>query len=154
LEASKIRVEVSSEPSLEHVRGVSAQKRIHSPLFFLDEYIAAAGIVGDANGYLFRTTAPKSGVLTERPMHHPKSHSCKICLSDGRKSKSQTLKDAGIAVSSANDYEQLAGGRDASTITGLLALSYRTFRAKRILADRSESQIAEDPKLVRTAQGR
>ena len=40
LEASKIRVEVSSEPSLEHVRGVSAQKRIHSPLFFLDEYIS------------------------------------------------------------------------------------------------------------------
>ena len=117
-------------------------------------YIAAAGIVGDANGYLFRTTAPKSGVVTERPIHHPKSHSCKICLSDGRKSKSQTLKDAGIPVSSANDYEQLAGGRDASTITGLLALSYRTFRAKRILADRSESQIAEDPKLVRTAQGR
>ena len=100
------------------VRGVSVQRRIHSPLFFLDEYIAAAGIVGDANGYLFRTTAPKSGVLTERPMHHPKSHSCKICLSDGRKSKSQTLKDAGIPVSSANDYEQLAGGRDASTITG------------------------------------
>ena len=117
-------------------------------------YIAAAGIVGDANGYLFRTTAPKSGVVTERPIHHPKSHSCKICLSDGRKSKSQTLKDAGIPVSSANDYEQLAGGRDASTITGLLALSYRTFRAKRILANRSESQIAEDPKLVRTAQGR
>jgi hypothetical protein len=50
------------------------QKRVHSPLF-LDEYIAAAGIVGDANGYLFRTTAPKSGVVTERPMHHPKSHS-------------------------------------------------------------------------------
>jgi len=116
-------------------------------------YIAAAGIVGDANGYLFRTTAPKSGVVTERPIHHPKSHSCKICLSDGRKSKSQTLKDAGIPVSSANDYEQLAGGRDASTITGLLALSYRTFRAKRILADRSESQIGEDPKLVRNSPG-
>src|SRR4029077_18577056 len=86
-------------------------------------------------------------------MHHPKSHSCKICLSDGRKSKSQTLKDAGIPVSSANDYEQLAGGRDASTITGLLALSYRTFQAKRILADRSESQIGEDPKLVRNSPG-
>jgi hypothetical protein len=121
-------------------------------------YIAAAGIVGDANGYLFRTTAPSQASSRKDPstirIHHPKSHSCKICLSDGRKSKSQTLKDAGIPVSSANDYEQLAGGRDASTITGLLALSYRTFRAKRILADRSESQIAEDPKLVRTAQGR
>jgi hypothetical protein len=35
----------------------------------LDEYIAAAGIAGDANGYLFRTTMRRSGILTEKPMH-------------------------------------------------------------------------------------
>ena len=32
-------------------------------------YIAAAGIVGDANGYLFRTTMRRSGILTEKPLH-------------------------------------------------------------------------------------
>jgi integrase/recombinase XerD len=36
---------------------------------FLDEYIAAADIAVDGSGYLFRTTAPKSGALTEKPMH-------------------------------------------------------------------------------------
>ena len=41
----------------------------HNLDHFLDEYIAAAGIAGDANGYLFRTTMRKSGVLTDRPMH-------------------------------------------------------------------------------------
>jgi integrase/recombinase XerD len=30
----------------------------HNLDHFLDEYIAAAGIAGDVNGYLFRTTAP------------------------------------------------------------------------------------------------
>jgi len=49
------------------VRGVSVQRRIHSPLFFLDEYIAAAGIVGDANGYLFRTTAPSQASSRKDP---------------------------------------------------------------------------------------
>ena len=147
------------------VRGVSVQRRIHSPLFFLDEYVASwtnmslrRASAATPTVICFGRQHPSQASSRKDPstirMHHPKSHSCKICLSGGRKSKSQTLKDAGIPVSSANDYEQLAGGRDASTITGLLALSYRTFRAKRILADRSESQIAEDPKLVRTAQGR
>jgi site-specific recombinase XerD len=41
----------------------------HNLDHFLDEYIAAAGIAGDANGYLFRTTMRKSGVLTEKPMY-------------------------------------------------------------------------------------
>jgi integrase/recombinase XerD len=36
---------------------------------FLDEYIAAADIAVDATSYLFRTTAPKSGALTEKPVH-------------------------------------------------------------------------------------
>lgn len=35
---------------------------------FLDEYLAAAGTAGDRDGYLFRTAAGKSGVLTEKPM--------------------------------------------------------------------------------------
>ena len=41
----------------------------HNLDHFLDEYIAAAGIATDANGYLFRTTIRKSGVLTENPMY-------------------------------------------------------------------------------------
>jgi hypothetical protein len=32
--------------------------------------------------------------------------------SDRKKSKSETLADAGIATSTANDYEQLAGGKE------------------------------------------
>ena len=39
----------------------------HNLDHFLDEYIAAAGIAGDANGYLFRTTMRRSGILTEKP---------------------------------------------------------------------------------------
>jgi integrase/recombinase XerD len=35
----------------------------HNLDHFLDEYIAAAGIVGDPNGYLFRTTLRKSRLL-------------------------------------------------------------------------------------------
>jgi hypothetical protein len=35
----------------------------------LDQYIAATGIAGDANGYLFRTTMRRSGILTEKPLH-------------------------------------------------------------------------------------
>ena len=31
---------------------------------------------------------------------------------DGKKSKSETLADAGIATSTAHDYEQLAGGKE------------------------------------------
>ena len=42
----------------------------HNLDHFLDEYIAAAGIADDAGGYLFRTTVRKSGVLTEKVMHH------------------------------------------------------------------------------------
>jgi integrase len=41
----------------------------HNLDHFLDEYIAAAGIAGDPNGCLFRTTMRKSGVLTEKPLH-------------------------------------------------------------------------------------
>jgi site-specific recombinase XerD len=41
----------------------------HNLDHFLDEYIAATGIAGDADGYLFRTTVRKSGVLTDKPMH-------------------------------------------------------------------------------------
>jgi integrase len=41
----------------------------HNLDHFLDEYIAATGIVGDLDGYLFRTAAGKSGVLTEKPMY-------------------------------------------------------------------------------------
>ena len=41
----------------------------HNLDHFLDEYIAVAGIAGDANGYLFRTTMRRSGILTEKPLH-------------------------------------------------------------------------------------
>jgi integrase/recombinase XerD len=41
----------------------------HNLDHFLDEYIAAAGIAGDDDGYLFRTAAGKSGALTGRPMY-------------------------------------------------------------------------------------
>jgi hypothetical protein len=41
----------------------------HNLDHFLDGYIAAAGIAGDANGYLFRTTMRRSGILTEKPLH-------------------------------------------------------------------------------------
>ena len=40
----------------------------HNLDHFLDEYIAAAGIAGDANGSLFRTTGRKTRRLTDRPM--------------------------------------------------------------------------------------
>jgi integrase/recombinase XerD len=36
---------------------------------FLEEYLQAAGIGGDRDGYLFRTAADKTGVLSERPLH-------------------------------------------------------------------------------------
>jgi site-specific recombinase XerD len=35
---------------------------------YIDEYMAAAGIAGDAKGYLFRTTKGKTRVLTANPM--------------------------------------------------------------------------------------
>ena len=38
----------------------------HNLDHFLDEYIAAAGIAGDAGGYLFRTTVRKSGAEAAR----------------------------------------------------------------------------------------
>jgi integrase/recombinase XerD len=41
----------------------------HNLDHFLDEYIAAAGIAGDPNGYLFRTTTRKSSFLTEQPLY-------------------------------------------------------------------------------------
>jgi integrase len=41
----------------------------HNLDHFLDEYIVASGIAGDANGYLFRTTMRRSGILTEKPLH-------------------------------------------------------------------------------------
>jgi site-specific recombinase XerD len=40
----------------------------HSLEKFLDEYIAAAGIAGDADGWLFRTADHRSGRLTDRGM--------------------------------------------------------------------------------------
>ena len=36
---------------------------------FLEEYLQAAGIGGDRDGFLFRTAAGKSGVLSEKPLH-------------------------------------------------------------------------------------
>jgi hypothetical protein len=45
-------------------------------------------------------------------------------------------------------------GKERETLLRERGFYSRTFRAKRILADRSGSQIAEDPKLVRAAQGR
>jgi integrase len=44
----------------------------HNLDHFLDEYIAAAGIADDLDGYLFRTAARKTGLLTEKPMHPSK----------------------------------------------------------------------------------
>jgi site-specific recombinase XerD len=41
----------------------------HNLDHFLDEYIAAAGIAIDPDGYLFRTAPGTSGFLTEKPMH-------------------------------------------------------------------------------------
>jgi len=40
----------------------------HSLEKFLDEYIAAAGIANDPDGWLFRTAAGKTGTLTASPM--------------------------------------------------------------------------------------
>jgi hypothetical protein len=42
-----------------------------------------------------------------RELEKAEAHGGKICLPNGRKSKSETLKAAGIPVSTANDYEQL-----------------------------------------------
>src|ERR1700757_3770726 len=36
----------------------------------LDEYIAAAGIADDIDGYLFRTAGGKRGILTKKPLSH------------------------------------------------------------------------------------
>jgi integrase len=41
----------------------------HNLDHFLDEYVAASSIAGDANGYLLRTAVRKTGLLTEKPMH-------------------------------------------------------------------------------------
>src|SRR6201988_3683161 len=43
----------------------------HNLDHYLDEYIAAAGIAGDADGYLFRTAAGKTGMLTHKPLSQP-----------------------------------------------------------------------------------
>jgi site-specific recombinase XerD len=40
----------------------------HKLEIFIEEYIAAAGIVDDPKGWLFRTTEGQSGYLTDRPM--------------------------------------------------------------------------------------
>jgi site-specific recombinase XerD len=40
----------------------------HNLDHLLDEYIEAAGIAGDDNGYLFRTAAGKTGRLTDKPL--------------------------------------------------------------------------------------
>ncbi len=34
------------------------------------------------------------------------------CVPNGRKTKEETLKEAGIPIRTANDYEQLTGGRE------------------------------------------
>jgi site-specific recombinase XerD len=36
---------------------------------FLEEYLQAAGIAGDRDGFLFRTAAGKTGVLSQKPLH-------------------------------------------------------------------------------------
>jgi len=46
----------------------------HSLDQFLDEYIAAAGIAGDVDGYLFRTAAGKTGMLTQKPLSQPDAY--------------------------------------------------------------------------------
>jgi len=46
----------------------------HSLDQFLDEYIAAAGIAGDVDGYLFRTAAGKAAMLTEKPLSQPDAY--------------------------------------------------------------------------------
>src|ERR1700757_2469010 len=40
----------------------------HNLDHLLDEYIEAAGIAGDDNGYLFRTAAGKTGRLSDKPL--------------------------------------------------------------------------------------
>jgi site-specific recombinase XerD len=40
----------------------------HNLEVYIDAYIGAAGIAGDAKGYLFRTTRSKTGTLTGNPM--------------------------------------------------------------------------------------
>jgi integrase/recombinase XerD len=42
--------------------------------FDIYEYIAAAGIAGDGDGYLFRTAAGKTGVLTQKPLSQPDAY--------------------------------------------------------------------------------
>jgi integrase/recombinase XerD len=66
----------SARPCADRPHGLQLRTRWRGPAMkvadyyhFLDEYIAAADIAVDATGYLFRTTAPKSGALTEKPMY-------------------------------------------------------------------------------------
>ena len=46
----------------------------HNLDHFLDEYIGAAGIAGDAEGYLFRSARGKSGLLSDKPLHQQDAH--------------------------------------------------------------------------------
>jgi site-specific recombinase XerD len=46
----------------------------HNLDHFLDEYITAAGIAGDAGGWLFRSARGKSGLLSDRPLHQQDAH--------------------------------------------------------------------------------
>ena len=48
----------------------------HNLDHLLDEYIEAAGIAGDDNGYLFRTAAGKTGRLTDKPLRQ--QDACRI----------------------------------------------------------------------------
>ena len=41
----------------------------HNLDHFLDEYIDAAGIADDVDGYLFRTAAGKTGLLSDKPLY-------------------------------------------------------------------------------------
>jgi site-specific recombinase XerD len=46
----------------------------HSLDQFLDEYIVATGIASDVDGYLFRTAAGKTRMLTEKPLSQPDAY--------------------------------------------------------------------------------
>jgi site-specific recombinase XerD len=46
----------------------------HNLDHFLDQYIAAAGLAGDVDGYLFRTASGKTGMLTKKPLSQPDAY--------------------------------------------------------------------------------
>ena len=46
----------------------------HNLETYLDAYILGAGLVGDSNGFLFRSAVGRRGCLTERPMSQADSY--------------------------------------------------------------------------------